>query len=574
MMPFNQLKKNLKKNTEGLKSVRLAILSDSSSQLLTQAIKGYGIENAVDYKIFEADYNQIDRQVFDFTSELYLYQPEFILILRSSEKLLKTFYEGEQNPDFADKQIAYVESLYTAIALQTKAKIITNTFIELNDGVLGNYATKVPSSFIYQIRKINFLLMNTCQQLRNLFLLDLANIATTKGYDLVCDPKMYVQADMVFSIDVLPLVAKNVHDIIGAINGTFKKCVILDLDNTIWGGIIGDDGMEGIQIGHLGLGKIFTEFQLWIKALVRRGIIIAVCSKNTEAIAKEPFLHHPEMILRLEDIALFVANWENKADNIHYIQSVLNIGFDSMVFLDDNPFERDMVKQAIPDLEIPSLPDDPAEYLQYLRNLNLFETASFAEEDGQRTKQYQEEAKRTIVQQSFTNEEDFLKSLNMSSEVKAFDAFTIPRIAQLSLRSNQFNLRTIRYTEEDIKLIATSEKFTGLSFSLKDIYGDYGLIAFVILEKKERGILFIDSWIMSCRVLKRGMELFILQSIVDIAIEKGCEKIVGEYIATKKNAIVEELYQQLGFTKTIEGLWELSLSENPNIASNCIYKSK
>jgi FkbH-like protein len=287
--------------------------------------------------------------------------------------------------------------------------------------------------------------------------------------------------------------AKNLHDTIQAITGTFKKCLILDLDNTMWGGIIGDDGMEGIQIGDLGIGKAFVEFQLWIKELKYRGIIIAVCSNNTEEIAKEPFISHPDMALKLEDIAVFVANWENKVDNIRHIQSILNIGFDSMVFLDDNPFEREMVKKGIPELTVPSLPEDPAEYLIYLRSLNLFETASFTDEDKVRTRQYQEEAKREILQKSFANEEEFLKNLGMVSEVKAFDKFTIPRIAQLSQRSNQFNLRTIRYTEEEVRSIANSKDYFTLSLTLDDIYGNYGLIGYVVLRRMNNKSLFIDK---------------------------------------------------------------------------------
>jgi FkbH-like protein len=370
---------------------------------------------------------------------------------------------------------------------------------------------------------------------------------------------------MVFSIDILPDLAEQLHKVIQAIAGSFKKCLILDLDNTTWGGIIGDDGMEGIQIGDLGLGKAFTDLQFWAKELKKRGIIIAVCSKNTESIAKEPFISHPDMKLRLDDIAVFVANWETKVDNIRHIQSILNIGFDSMVFLDDNPFEREMVKQNIPDITVPDLPEDPAEYMPYLRTLNLFETASFTEEDEQRTKQYQEEANRNTLQKSFANEEEFLASLGMECEVKPFDSFTIPRIAQLSQRSNQFNLRTVRYTEEDIRRIAQSPDHLTLSFSLKDIYGDYGLIAFVILEKKEdNNTLFIDSWIMSCRVLKRGMEIFTLQNILQLAQDAGFTQIIGEYIPTKKNELVKEHYSKLGFNSTGENVYTLITDQYPN----------
>ena len=237
------------------------------------------------------------------------------------------------------------------------------------------------------------------------------------------------------------------------------------MDNTTWGGIIGDDGIEKIQIGTLGLGKAFTELQLWAKNLKERGIILAVCSKNTDHIAKEPFEKHPDMILRLEDIAVFVANWENKADNIRYIQSVLNIGFDSMVFLDDNPFERNLVRQELPEVTVPELPKDPAEYITYLQQFNLFETVSYSKLDSDRTSKYQEEAKRVGMKKSFASVDDYLGNLNMLAIAASFDDFNVPRIAQLTQRSNQFNLRTIRYTEKDVRDIMASDKHYSMSVS-------------------------------------------------------------------------------------------------------------
>ncbi|MGZ4037288.1 MAG: HAD-IIIC family phosphatase, partial [Bacteroidia bacterium] len=289
-----------------------------------------------------------------------------------------------------------------------------------------------------------------------------------------------------------------------------------------------------------------------------RGIIIAVCSKNNEATAKEPFQKHPDMVLTLDDIAVFVANWDTKADNIKYIQSVLNIGFDSMVFLDDNPFERSMVRTHFPQVLVPELPEDPTLYLDYLMKLNLFETASFSEEDGQRTKQYQEEASRVIAQKSFVNEDDFLANLNMTSEVSAFTKFNVPRVAQLSQRSNQFNLRTVRYTEEDVQRLSQSDKHVTLAFTLKDKFGDNGLISVIILEKQNTA-LFIETWLMSCRVLKRSMENFTLNTIMKYAKENGFTKVIGEYIPTPKNSMVKDHYKELGFTET-NGKWELNVT--------------
>jgi FkbH-like protein len=560
---FNSLKKNLKKHSENFKEIRIAVLADFASQLAVQAIKGYGIEHELKLTVFEADYNQIDRQVFDPGSELYGFAPDFVLILRSTERLTKYFQKLDRSGKecFAENQIQYLDSLYQTIADRLKCKIVLNNYIELNDGVFGNFAGKVTASLLYQSKKLNMRLMEYAQERKNVFLLDVDALVTKTGYHTSFDAKMYYSADMAFSLDFLPYLAKNICDIVLAVTGSFKKCVVLDLDNTTWGGVIGDDGMDGIHIGDLGNGKIFTDFQLWVKQLKERGIIIAVCSKNTESVAMEPFLNHPEMVLRMDDIAVFVANWENKADNIRYIQSVLNIGMDSIVFIDDNPFERELVKSEIPEVTVPALPDDPADYLLFLKSLNLFETASFTDGDEDRTKQYQIEAQRNILQKCFTNEDDFLSSLNMTSEVKAFDSFTIPRVSQLSQRSNQFNLRTVRYTEDELSSIHAADNYFTYSFTLKDKFGDNGLIAFVVVKQVSDTGLFIENWAMSCRVLKRGMEVFTLNCIVEDAVQRGFTTIAGEYIPTKKNAMVKSHYPGLGFDEIEEDKYILSLAD-------------
>jgi len=566
MFSFNSLKKNLKKDFSSLRPVKLAILADSASQLLNDAIRGYGYEAQLNYDVYEADYNQIDLQIFDPSTELYAFQPEYIFINRCTEKLLKDFNKKkkDQQEHFAAAILANTRQYFDTLSRHLpKARVLINTFAEIDDSVFGNFAGKVPSSFVYQLRRLNIGLMDLAREYQNVFLVDLALLQSQLGYRFVFDPKMYVNADMVYSLDFLPCIAQHVTDIILSISGTFKKCLILDLDNTTWGGIIGDDGIEGIQVGYLGMGKVFTELQTWALQLKQRGIIIAVCSKNTEEIAREPFLSHPDMVLRMDDIAVFVANWETKVDNIRYIQSILNISFDSMVFVDDNPFEREMVKTGIPGITVPDLPEDPAEYLGYLRSLNLFETASVTEEDEQRTRQYKEEAERSILQKTFDNEDDFLVSLQMESSPKPIDNFNIPRVAQLSQRSNQFNLRTVRYTEEDIRQITGNPDYHTLTLDLKDRFGDHGLIGVIILKKEDKKTLFIDTWIMSCRVLKRGMEQFTLNTIAEWAAANNFETVVGEYIPTKKNGIVKDHYASLGFTEH-EGKWLLRLDQFKN----------
>lgn len=497
----------------------------------------------------------------DPTSEFYDFEPEYTIIFEASHKLLSYYYKSYNDQlNFAQNKINYLEDLYHTITQRTKSKVIFCNFPEIDSQIFGNFSQKVAGSFGFQQRKLNYLLAELALEKSNLFIADLCAIQNKFGRDFMFSPNVYINTEMVLSLDILPVVAENMVGIISSIEGKFKKCLILDLDNTTWGGIIGDDGLEKIQIGSLGIGKAFSEFQHWVKALQRRGIIIAVCSKNDEDKAKEPFEKHPDMVLKLEDISVFVANWENKADNIRKIQSILNIGFDSMVFLDDNPFERNLVRENLPDVCVPELPEDPANYLEYLYELNLFETASFSENDAERTKQYQIESQRATALESFTNVEEFLKSLNMISDVQEFNNFSKPRVSQLSQRSNQFNLRTVRYTEEEVNDLIQSDQHYTLSFTLEDKYGDNGLICVIVLKGLDPENIFIESWFMSCRVLKRGMEEFTLNTIVETAKKNGFKKLIGEYIESPKNQMVQNHYENLGF-KTENGKWILEIAD-------------
>jgi FkbH-like protein len=549
MKTFSQLKKNLKNDFSNLKTIKIALLGDSATQFLIQALRGTGYECGYNLELWEADFNQIERQVFDPSSELYEFNPELVIVFHSSHKLLGKYnkLKPEQYSSLASSQLELVENICNTVNENLKAKIIYYNYSEIDDSVFGNYANKIESSFLFQLRKLNYELMQFAARQTSFYLVDISTIQNQVGKNAFFQTSVYINTEMVLSLDVLPLIAAKTVDLIAAMYGKFKKCLILDLDNTTWGGIIGDDGLENIQIGSLGIGKAFSEFQYWVKKLKNRGVILAVCSKNTEHIAKEPFEKHPDMVLHLEDIAVFVANWENKADNIRQIQSILNIGFDSMVFLDDNPFERNMVRENVPQVTVPELPEDPADYLEYLYTLNLFETVSFSNEDAERTKQYQVEAQRTVLQKSFANEDEFLQSLNMLSVVEPFNKFNTPRVAQLSQRSNQFNLRTVRYTEADIEQLAAAEDYFTFTFDLADKFGNNGLICVIILKKEDEQTLFIDTWFMSCRVLKRGMENFTLNTIADFAKEKGFSVIKGEYIATAKNEMVKDHYEKLGF---------------------------
>lgn len=553
MRTLKELKKLAKIEMTGPK-FKMALLGDTATQLLAVALQGESVARGLAMELYEAEYNQVERQLLDSTSELYQFDADIIVIFQSTHKLAEhhSLLTQEQQATMADDRLSFVSTICENPVFSGK-RIIYFNYPEIEDTVFGSYANKVTSSLTYQVRKINYELMGMSQKYPNLFVCDIAGLQNKLGRDVMFAPNVYVSTEMVLSVDAIPYVASRLMDIVAAVRGQFKKCLILDLDNTLWGGVIGDDGLEGIQLGHgLGIGKAFTEFQMWVKKLRQRGIIICVASKNNEDTAKEPFVKHPDMVLRLDDIAVFQANWETKVDNIRTIQGILNIGFDSMVFLDDNPFERNMVRENIPGITVPELPEDPGEYLEYLYGLNLFETASYSGADKDRTKQYQVEAQRVSLQKTFTDEADFLKSLNMVSKVSGFTKFNTPRVAQLSQRSNQFNLRTVRYTEANIEALAADTKVIDLSFTLEDKFGDNGLIAVVIMKEQNAETLFVDTWFMSCRVLKRGMENFTLNIMVEAAKAKGYKRIIGEYLPTSKNKMVEDHYAHLGFTHVVD----------------------
>ena len=564
-LSYLQLKKNCARTPETPDGTRFALLGDCATQLLATAIRGYALEMNLPLRVFEADYDQIDAQLMDTGSEFYAFAPETVLLYRCTEKLYERFVRTplDARAAFAETEIEKIRAEWARVQHGTKADILFFAFLPMDDGVFGSYALREGSAFPYQLLKLNYLLAEAAREAGNVRLIDLEPIRAHMGYDAFHDPKLYAIAKIPISTQALPAVASRVVDAILARKGRFHKCAIVDLDNTLWGGVIGDDGLEGIQIGELGQGHAFTEFQTWLKELKNRGVMLAVCSKNDEANAKEPFLRHPEMVLKLDDFSAFVANWEDKASNIRRIQKELNIGLDSMVFFDDNPFERNLVRTMLPEVEVPELPEDPAEYTAFARMQNLFDTNSYSDEDRVRTERYLAEKSRTELSAGIDNYDDYLKALGMKAVCAPFDAFHIPRIAQLTQRSNQFNLRTVRYSEQEIEEIAANPRYVTRYYTLRDRFGEHGLIAVVILEKRENE-LFVNEWLMSCRVLKRGMEQFIADSILRAAREAGVARVVGEYIPTPKNAMVKDLYASMGFRPLGDGLYEARVNDYRN----------
>ncbi|MCI8877245.1 MAG: HAD-IIIC family phosphatase [Lachnospiraceae bacterium] len=560
MYSFRELQKACKKEAGG-KEIRLAVLGNCATQFFSQAVKGYGRLSGLNLTVFDADYNQIATQLLNPSSEVYGFGADKILIWLCTEKIYEEYLAEEVSlrNAFAETYMQKIQHYWDLIENNSKAQILQMNFFEIDDKALGNYSSKMDFTFIYQIRKLNYLLAEAEAKNGKVYPVDALSLQLNLGRDFFFDAALYYHAKMSVSMDALPYLAKAVIDVVNAMNGKIKKCVILDLDNTLWGGIIGDDGMGGIEIGEYGKGHVFTNLQRWIKQLKDCGIILAVCSKNEADIAREPFEKHEEMILRLADISIFVANWNDKASNIKMIQESLNIGMDSIVFLDDNPVERNLVKEKCPDIEVPELPKDPALWLDFLQRKNYFETASYTGSGSDRTKLYQREFERKSHQQSFETIDDYLQNLMMEGRAKAFEPVKYPRIAQLTQRTNQFNLRTVRYTEDDIKRLAEDKGFITLYYTLKDKFGDYGLVSVVILKKTSEKELFVDTWLMSCRVFKRGMEEFVMNHVVQTAKENGFETISSQYIPTKKNQMVKDIYETMGFNRDGENLFHLDL---------------
>lgn len=544
---------------------RIAILADCTTQHLTPLIKVIGAKRGIRVDIYEAGYDAIELEVFNPSSQLYAFDPDFVFILKSTEKLKQKIHAAPV-PQTSEQVVDHITSIWAAIKSNSRATIMQSTFVMPLERPFGNYGRMLPHAIDQLVADVNYRLIEAARTDRSVVINDIDHLAGMFGRRHWIDETLWALAKEPCALEYLPQMAHSVVDIVGAAIGKVVKCVVLDLDNTLWGGVIGDDGLEGIRLGDLEDGEAFVAFQHFLLHLKKRGIILAVCSKNDHHNAILPFQKHPEMVLKETDIAVFVANWNNKADNIRHIQETLNIGFDSMVFLDDNPFERNLVREMLPQVIVPELPEDPSLYLRTVAQLNLFETTSYSEADAERPDQYRVEAQRELARTGFERIEDYLKSLDMAISLERFSAFNLPRIAQLIQRSNQFNLATRRYSESECAAFMQDEANSfPFTLTLEDRFGNYGLISVIVLRRVEQ-FLEIDEYLMSCRVLQRGVENYAMNAIFELARRLGLSGIRGRYIPTKKNGMVKDFYQGFGFAKVREDddggtEWMLSVDE-------------
>nr|MEA2799736.1 hypothetical protein [Phenylobacterium sp.] len=378
-------------------------------------------------------------------------------------------------------------------------------------------------------------------------LVDIARLAGSVGLETWDEPRHWHASKLSFSPDLIPVYADVVARTIAAVLGRTRKCLVLDLDNTLWGGIIGDDGLAGIQLGQgSASGEAFIAVQRMALELRARGIVLAVCSKNEDDAARLPFREHPDMLIKEADIAVFQANWTDKAANLRAIAAALNIGVDALVFLDDNPAERAQVRRELPVVAVPELPEDPALYPRMLAAAGYFEAVSFSQEDRDRAAYYQDNAQRAASLEASGDMDSYLASLDMVCTIGTVDPVSRPRVAQLINKSNQFNLTTRRYSESEVAALEADPSRHAVQVRLVDTFGDNGIIS-VIIADRSGDVWEIDTWLMSCRVLGRRVEEAILAHLAAAARAQGAEALVGRYIPSAKNKMVAQHYEKLGF---------------------------
>ena len=537
--------------TLATKKVRLAVLGSSTLTHLLPAIRVAGLRRGIWVDTYENDYGQYLQELSDKDSPLHAFNPTAVLVALDAYHLTAGV-TAAMDATTADAALTEMRDrlreVWRLAGEAFRCPIIQQAALPVHLSLLGNNEHRLPGSRARLLTRLNAAIRDMAEA-EGIDVLAVDDRACRDGVGKWHDPALWHRSKQEVSPTAGPLYGDLVARWLAAKQGRSFKCLVLDLDNTVWGGVIGDDGLEGIVLGQGSpLGEAYTAFQEYARELSRRGVILAVCSKNDEANALEPFDKHPDMVLKRADIASFVANWSNKADNIRAIAQELNIGLDALCFIDDNPFERNLVRQELPMVAVPEVSDDPTGYPLALSDGGYFEALSVTDEDRERTSQYQGNKARDALKAAVTDLPSYLRGLEMQLIWRRFDTLGLQRIVQLINKSNQFNLTTRRYTDEDILAVMADSRAFGLQLRLTDRFGDNGIIAIIIGRMQANQDLYIDTWLMSCRVLGRQVEPTTLNLIAQQAASLGARRLVGEYIPTKKNAMVKEHYARLGFT--------------------------
>lgn len=531
---------------------RIAVLGTCNIQYFTRALQCILFRDGIEATFYEGEYDGIKMDVLGEKSSFYSFEPEIVVLIpdyRDIKKFPALLSSLETVSEYISAYYKDMRNIWEHINEKLpNVQIVMANYVLPIDRSLGNLEINYGFSRQMILQELNLKISR--EHPRYVTIVDMEYQAALIGKLNWFDESGYMLNKSPFSLSETGRVAEVFAKVIEAYCGKVRKCLVLDLDNTLWGGVVSEEGAAGIKIDpNDAVGEAYLSFQTYVKRLNERGIILAVCSKNDMEIAKEPFVKNRNMVLKLENFACFHANWRNKAENIRQIAQEINIGLDSIVLFDDNPAEREIVKMQLQEVLVIEVPQEPAEYVRTLETSNAFCWTALTKEDLSRSETYKADVRRGELQQAADNYDEYLIQLKMKGKVKRTAESDLLRVSQLVNKSNQFNLRTVRYTEAEITALSKDPDVALLSAVLSDKFSNYGIISCVILKRIDKEC-FIDTWVMSCRVLKRGMELMMFQKIYDIAIEWGCECIKGEYIPTVKNGMVHGLLADLGFDRT------------------------
>lgn len=554
--------------------LKIALLSSFTMDLFPNYLTPLLEESGWEAEFYVAGFDQYKQEILDSESHYYSFKPEITILFLPGEDLFKDIlaspldFDKENLASLAKSRWQEIEGLVSKILRQMPENIvlINNIFFPpLNclTGLEHNTDFSLDQICQFYNQKLSCLTKN----ISNLYVIDYQKLVGYFGYKNFVDQRLWYLARMRLNSEALKELARFYIAYIKAIKGKRKKCLVLDLDNTLWGGIIGEDGTEGIKLGEDGLGGAYVDFQREILNLYEKGIILAIDSKNNFEDAKEMFEKHPSMVLKKGHFATMKINWKDKVTNLREIAVELNIGLSSFVFLDDNPAERELIKKRLPEVVVAHLPDDPSFLRDFILKLELehFPTVSVTEEDRKRGELYKSQVQRVSLRKSVSSLEDFYRSLEMQAIIREGDTFTIPRMTQLTQRTNQFNLTTRRHTESDIKSFIEDPSYRVYNLELIDKFGSNGIVGLMVLRNHDEVSWNIDTFLLSCRVIGRTVEDAFIAYVTNKLKTQGVKRFRGEYISTRKNSLVKNLYEQLGFDKIVEKegttIWEIHLKK-------------
>jgi FkbH-like protein len=533
----------------GLKDIRIAVLGGTTTNELVDLFEILLLKSGFRPTFYQSEYGRYYEDSALQPEELIAFKPDIVYVHTCSLNI-QTFpplsCTESQLPQYVEDEMARFRVMWRSLDEKIGCQIIQNNFELPIHAVLGNLDAVSSGGATRFVTELNRQIAAEASANPRLTMQDLSAIAATIGMNHWFDPERWFSYKIASTVEGTFAVATSLNALVGAIYGRSRKVLVLDLDNTLWGGVIGDDGVDRILIGReTPIAEAYTAFQEYCLRLRDRGILLAVCSKNNEDVAQTGFTH-PDSVLKLEHFSAFKANWEPKHENILAIAQELNLGTDSFVFIDDNPAERAIVEAQVPGIAVPNVGNEVAKYPSILDAGRYFEPVSLGKEDIARARLYAENSQRAKLEQKFANYGEYLDSLEMKAEIDTFNATYMERIAQLTNKTNQFNLTTRRYTLAEIQAAAADEKHVGIYGRLTDRFGDNGLIS-IVLGRLDETDLHLDLWLMSCRVLKRDMEIAMLDSLVERARQKGVTRLVGYYLPTAKNGMVADHYEKLGF---------------------------